>query len=120
MADMKQQFKDAAVDIFQSFASVAERVTYNQIKGGSFDAATGKFPTTTKKNTVQAIFLNIHKEQQAIVELVKGDMLVLLPGKNIKFVPQLQDQIVRGTETYTVKGIDVDPAGAVIKLQVSL
>lgn len=111
---------DAAVKAFNKAGDVVERVTYLQLITPSYDVLSGVTLRTTKKIPVEAIFLNITEEQKSLVDLVKGDMLVLLAGKNVLFVPELNDKIVRNKDTYTVVGIKNDPVGALITLQVRL
>lgn len=98
---------------------IAETVTYQVAGEPSYNPTTGA-PTapTTAVTVPDAIFLAYRREEIDGDVIRPEDQRCLIPTQGFAVTPTLNDQIVRGSETWTVVGIRQDPARAVWELQV--
>lgn len=117
---MKAKFMDAAVNAINAFGNVAETVTYNQVKMGTYDRENESASDANKKYQVKAVFTSISKAHATVAEQTKGTMQVMMAAKGLAFVPDVNDFIIRNKETYEVVAVLKDSVVAVYTLMVRL
>lgn len=120
MADMRTKIQDSVTKAFKSFGNIVELTVYNQIKVGVYNADTGMSEKLSKSFKVNAIFTAIHEQQHALIDIVNGDMKVMIASQGITFIPDLQDTLIRNKDEYTVVAVRRDSVDAVFTLQVRL
>jgi len=107
-------------DAINELGDLAEKVNYQQIKPGSYNIETGESSDTVKKYSPKGVFTRVNESHRALVEPVKGDMLLILATKGLSFRPEVQDIVIRNKQNYEVVAIAVDPAEASYQLIIRL
>lgn len=97
---------------------VRELVTYRSAGTPTYDAASGAPLVTTTEVPVRAVFVHYRRDEIDGQVIRPEDQQCLIAAEDLSMTPALNDSIVRGSETWSVVGIQTDPAKAVWLLQV--
>jgi len=110
---------DAVSSAVTAVGDIAESVTYVATNTGEYDTYSGQVTETTTEYTFNAVVYPLGASRAGnneIVDEFTSDLAVLFASKDLAVTPDTNDLIKRGSETYKIKQITQDPAGASIRL----
>ncbi len=111
----------------KTVGDIAETITYNAKTTGTYDTNTGEVSGTTTTYPLNAVISSINPLLQRVEGLpasevqegITADLSVLFASLDLPITPDTNDTITRGTDTYKIVKISLDPAGASTKLYVA-
>ena len=116
---LRSALLDAVSSAVTAVGDIAESVTYVATATGEYDTYSGQVTETTTEYTFKAVVYPFGASRAGVNEImdeVTADLAVLFASKDLAVTPDTNDLIKRGSETYKIKQITKDPAGASIRL----
>lgn len=110
----------------KTVGDIAETITYNAISTGTYDTDTGTITNESTPYTLNAVISPVRPtltgepdlQANEVSEGLTGDLSILFSSIDLPIVPDTNDTILRGGETYKIIKIIKDPAGASTELRV--
>lgn len=94
----------------------SQPAVYQQVKVGAYDITSGTASESVKKININAVFSKIKETQMTLAATVNGTQIATISTSGMGFVPELNDRIVRGKDTFTIVNIESDSVGAAYRL----
>ncbi len=99
-----------------SVGDIAETITYNARTTGVYNVTTGNVAHSTTSYTLNAIIspmsAGIGGSANDIHVGITGDLKALFASNDLAVIPDTNDTVTRGSETYAVNAVSSDPASA--------
>lgn len=115
---LKDQIQQAVRSGLAALGDLQESLTYRAAGVPSYNATTGAPSVGTTDHAVRGTFVRYRRDEIDGDAIRREDQKCLIGATSLPVTPTLNDTIVRGSETWAVVGIAIDPAGALWTLQV--
>jgi hypothetical protein len=119
---LRTSIADAVGSAITAVGDIAETITYKANTAGSYNVTTGVVSHTATTYTFSAVvypFGASRAGKNDIVDGVTADLAILFASDDLAVTPDTNDLIVRDSDTYKIRQITQDPAGASTRLIVT-
>jgi hypothetical protein len=116
---LKDTIQQAVKSGLQALDDLREAIEYHQAGTPGYNATSGAVTTSSTPYSALGTFVRYQKrEVDGVVIRPEDQKLLLAPDQIPAVTPTLNDWVERGSQTWVVQAVGIDPAGALWVLQV--